>query len=166
MEFDETPRFWYPRIALDVWINFSSSTVELRSSECRENLHFCFSLSIRFIFFPPSVCFPSFFFLLPYPLNFPLFVCSHPISFFSFLSFSHFFFSSLSFPSFSIFYFLFLIWIASIKWSKSGGNFPPLSSIPTCHQHHFSINFLIFLFPLFPSFDTWPNVSHSHKCTT
>ena len=46
MEFDETPKFWYPRIGRDAWINFSSLTVELRSSECRENLFFFFSLSL------------------------------------------------------------------------------------------------------------------------
>ena len=129
------------------------------------------SLSIRFPFFPPPVSFPSFFllfFFLPYLPNFPLFVCSHPISFsFPFYLFSHFLISFFfsSFFSF-LFSFLFLIWIASTKWSKGGGNFPPLSSIATCHHHHFSLNFLIFLFPLFPSFDTSLNLSHLSQFAT
>ena len=114
----------------------------------------------------------SFLFSLSYPPNILPFVCSHLI--FSFSHFSFFSYFSNFFPFihilfylfFFLFSFLFLIWIASTKWSKGGGNFPPLSSIATCHHHYFSLNFLIFLFPLFPSFDTWLNVSHSHKCTT
>ena len=120
----------------------STFLLGLSSFKCRgENLPFCFSLSIRFLFFPPLVCFPSFFFF--------------------------FFFHFLFYFFFFLFSFLLLMWIASTKWSKSGGNFPPLSSIAACHHHYFSLNnFSIFLLPLFPSFDTWLNVSHSHKCTT
>ena len=197
MEFDKTPRFWYPCVALDAWIDFSSRTVDLRPSECRENLHFFLSplslfIYIRFIFFRPPVCFPSFlFFFFPFlpflSIKHPSF-CLHPSPFsliyliFSLLSFSPFtplfdhhpsnfpfffpFFHFLLYVFFFLFSFLFLIWIASTKWSKSGGNFPPLSSIATCHHHNFSFNFLNFLFPLFLSFDTWLNVSHSNKCTT
>ena len=102
------------------------------------------SLSIRFLFFPFPICLSSFFlllfffpFLLLYPLNFPLFVCSHPISFsFPFPLFFLFLFSFFSF----LFSFQFLIWIASTEWSRSGGNFPPLSSIATCHHHLFHLN--------------------------
>ena len=64
MEFDEIPRFWYPRVALDTWIDFSSRTFELRPSECRENLLFLFSsflpLSIHFL--PLCTIFPFLFF--------------------------------------------------------------------------------------------------------
>ena len=127
--------------------------------------HLSLSLSLSnffsFLFPFASLLFSLFYFifpfLLPYPLNFPLFVCSHPISFSSFLSFSHLFLFLFSFFSF-LFSFLFLIWIASTEWSKSKGNFPPLSSIATCHHHYFSYKYMIFLFPLFPSFDTW----HDH----
>ena len=59
MEFDETPRFWYPRIAHDAWIDFSSQTVELRPLERWENLPFCFSISFPFNFlfsFSPLDC--------------------------------------------------------------------------------------------------------------
>ena len=121
------------------------------------------SFLLFFFFFPflpflstehPSFCLlPSHFLIFSF-LIFLLFLSFFP--FFHFLFYFFFFFFS----------FLFLIWITSTEWSKSGGNFPPLSSIVTCHHHHFSHNFLIFLFPLFPSFETWLNVSHSHKYTT
>ena len=101
------------------------------------------SISIRFLYFPPPICFPSFFLLFfspPLSTELPPFCLLTP--YFLFLSFFLFslIFSSLSFslPFFFIFYFLFLIWIASTEWSKSGGNFPSLSSIATCHHHHFS----------------------------
>ena len=136
------------------------------------------SLSIRFLFFP--VCFPSFSFFF---LSFSLFLIHQtsfllyaPISFSHFLIFSFLLFLSflifLLFLSFSLF-FHFLRFLFSIshfdcinRMVQKWGKLPPtflhchLSSLP------FSLNFLIFLFPLFPSFDTWINVSHSHKCTT
>ena len=170
MEFDEIIRFWYPSVARDVWIDFNTQTVELRPSERRKNSPFSSSsflpLLSCFLSFSP-VCFPSFsiffsfLFSLSYPPNILSFVCSHLI-----FSFFFYFYHFLFYFFFFIFYFLFLIWIASTEWAKSGGNFPPLSSIATCRHRHFSLNFLIFLFSLFPSFDTWLNVSHSHKCTT
>ena len=61
MEFEKTPRFWHPRVARDAWIDFSSRTVELRPSECRENFSFSSSLSHRFSF---SIFSIRFFFLL------------------------------------------------------------------------------------------------------
>ena len=166
MEFEETPRFWYPRVALDAWIDFSSQTVKLRPSVCWENLPLCFSLhflslslSLYPISFLSSPCLLPFLFFFSLSLSneLPPFCLLTP--YFLFLSFFYFLISFFSF----LFSSIFLIWIASTEWSKSGGNFPPLSSIATCHHHHFYLNFLVFLFPLFPSFDTWLNVSHSHK---
>ena len=122
MEFDETPTFLYPRGALDVWINFSSRTIELRQSKCRENLYFFYfspllSLSLSlYLISSPSLLSSSphflFFFLsfspfLIHRTSF-LFVCSHLIfSFFSFLLF-------LLFLSFSLI-FLFLPFLFSIS---------------------------------------------------
>ena len=87
MEFDETQRFWYPRVARDAWINFSSRTVEFRLSKSRENPHF---LSLSFflfllpcLFFFSSPRFPSFPSLSHRILTFYMFV---PLSF----SFPHF----------------------------------------------------------------------------
>ena len=123
-DFDKTPKFWYPRVARVAWIDFSSRTVELRLSECRENLPLLFlspfslslSLSIRFLFllfcllsfslslylffFSPSTELPLSWFV---PILFPFsnFLIFLPFLFsfiFSFLSFFSFFFlfSSLS----------------------------------------------------------------------
>ena len=209
MEFNETPRFWYPRVARDDWINFNTRTVEFRQLERLKKFLFFFLLFSPSSFLPllsgflsfSHVCIPSFsFFFLSIS---PFLIHQTSLLFFAPISFSHFLISHFSlislicsilsfspftslflilihriflffFPLFHflfyliffLFYFLFLIWIASTECFKSGGNFPPLSSIATCHHHHFSVNFLIFLFPLFPLFDTWLNVSHSHKCTT
>ena len=101
LEFDETHRFWYPHVALNEWIDFSSRTIELRPSECRENISFCFSLpflslSIRFLFFPPPVCFPSFFFFFLLLSLYFLFLFSLIVSSLSFsliFLFLHFLFS-------------------------------------------------------------------------
>ena len=145
----------------------------------------CLYSSFFFLSFSPFLI-PRTSFLLFAPISFSHFVLS-PSSlislFFSLLSFSPFtslffilihriflfffpFFHFLLYFFFFLFSFLFLNWIASTELSKSGGNFLPLSSIATCHHHHFSFNLWIFLFPLFPSFDTRLNLSHSHKCTT
>ena len=35
VEFDETPIFWYPRVARDAWINFASCSDQFRRSESR-----------------------------------------------------------------------------------------------------------------------------------
>ena len=150
VELNKTSRFWYPRVALDAWIDFSSRTAELRLSECWENLHFCFFLSLYPISFPPPLLFcfplPHFSFLI-HQTYFSF--CLFPHLIFSFFSyFSQFpFFHLLLYLFFFIFSFLHLIWIASTEWSKSGGNFPPLSSIATCHSHIFFLIFMIFLFP-------------------
>ena len=72
MELDETSRFWYSRVTLDAWIDFSSLTIELRPSKRRENLFFFLSLFLR---------------LLPlYPILSSLF-CSWLSSFFPFIYF-------------------------------------------------------------------------------
>ena len=94
MEFDKTPRFWYPRVTRDVWINFTTRIVELRPSEHQKNSPFSSSsflpLLSGFLSFSP-LCFPSFSFFFPflfslsYPLNILPFGCSHLI--FSFLLF-------------------------------------------------------------------------------
>ena len=129
MEFDENPRFWYPRVALNALINFSSRTVELQPSECRKNLPFCFSLpflslspypfaSFSPVYFPPLLlffipripCFPLCLLLL----SLPFFIFSL-LPFSLFLSFFLFFlFLFSSFFSFLILPYLFLfpsIWI-------------------------------------------------------
>ena len=143
MEFDKTPRFWYPCVARVAWIDFSSRTVELRSSEYRENLPHLF-LSLFDFFFFSLVCFPSlflfFFSFSPPSIEFPpswfvliLFPFSHFLIFLPFL-FSFIFFL-LSF---------YLILIHPPNFSISGGNFPPLSSMPLVIIIFF-LNFLIFL---------------------
>ena len=110
---------------------------------------------------------PSFFFLFlsTCTLFFSLPLSSSPFHFlffsfpFSFSLFSNFLFSF-------IFSFLFSLFDPyPPNCSKSRGNFPPLYSMP----HDFFTNFPYchdFSFPIISSFDTWLNVSHSHKCTT
>ena len=96
-------------------------------------------------------------------------IFSFLISHFSFISLIFHFFHFLLYLFFFLFFlfsFLFPIWIASTEWSKSKRNFPPLSSIATCHSHIFFPYFHDFYFPMISSFDIWLNVSHSHKCTT
>ena len=100
------------------------------------------SLSLSDLLSFSHVCFPSLFFSFLFSLSYRpnilpfcllphlIFTFSH-LSFFSYFSHFHFYFF------FFIFSFLFLIWIASTECSKSGGNFPPLSSIATCHHYHF-----------------------------
>ena len=112
-----------------------------------------------FSFSPPSTEFPLSWFV---PILFPF---SHFLIFLPFL-FS-FIFSFLSF-FFSFLLYLYLILIHPPNLSTSGGNFPPLSSMPLVILIFF-LTFLIFLyFPffLYPIFDTWLIVSHSYKCTT
>ena len=108
VEFDETLRFWYPRVACDAWIDFSSRTVEIRPSEYRENLHSCFSLSTRFHLFLSCWPFPFLFFLGFY---FSLFYLSIKFPFFSFCSHPHLFIFSFSlffiFSFLSFFFFIF-----------------------------------------------------------
>ena len=141
MEFDKTLRFWYPRVARVTWIDFSSRTVELQPSECLENLHFSFLYSLSLSLFA-SLMF-DFFFLSFSFLAFLLFpflflfsyglILSHgnclfcfvPIHFFSIFLFLFFF--SIFFSFLLSFY---LILIHPLNLSKSGGNFPPLSSMP------------------------------------
>ena len=86
------------------------------------------------------------FFLFALSHFFLVFIFCFLYSFFSFLSFFLFYF----FSSFSLFYFSFRF--ATPEWSKSGRNFPPLSSIATCHHRHFSLNFLDFSFPFISLF--------------
>ena len=37
VEFDETPNFWYPRVARDAWINLASCSDQFRPSESRRS---------------------------------------------------------------------------------------------------------------------------------
>ena len=156
-EFDETPIFWYPRVARDAWIDFSSWTVDLRTLECQENpaflslsffpslslsLSLSFSLSLSLylfflslfpcLFFFSSPCLPSFPSLSHrIPLPSCLFLSNFSISF----SFSHFFL----FSHFLIFFFFsFLLLLASPtrmdQVGETSPHFPPLplSSFPPC----------------------------------
>ena len=146
MEFDETPRFWYPRVARVAWIDFSSQTIELRQSKCRENLPFSFlpfssSLS-RFSFSPPRILIHRFFFSL---------VCSYPpfilfIFIFLFLFFFIFILSFLliSFSLFLLFGFSFFLFLYPLNSPSGEASSPPLYSHP--HMPHvLSIIFLDFL---------------------
>ena len=161
MEFDETPRFWYPRIALNAWTDFAFCSYEnLWFDFCKSyreveapfsflsllvssHLFSTFSLSlipIKFSWFAPfSFISPSFlsFLLLffHYSPALPSFVCSH-----SFFSFSLYFIFLLSFIFFSSFSPPFLLLLPVLI--KSGGNFPPLCYLATCHLY----NFLYFFF--------------------
>ena len=134
MEFDKTPRFWYPCVARVAWIDFSSRTVELRSSEYRENLPHLF-LSLFDFFFFSLVCFPSlflfFFSFSPPSIEFPpswfvpiLFPFSHfsPISLFL-----HFFSPLFLFDPHP-----------STKFFNKWGKLPPTFLHATCHYHFFS----------------------------
>ena len=72
MEFDKTPRFWYPRVALDAWINCSSHSDETDGSisvDLRDKQIFFFPFSLSLLaltalFFP--LCFCSFVFLFDF----------------------------------------------------------------------------------------------------
>ena len=172
MEFDETPRYLYLRVARDVWINFSSRTVEFRPSKSRENPHFLsisFFLSLSIIFyslsflvcfsFPPPVSLP----FLPYPTEFPLFSCLF-LSYFS-ISFSFPLFFSFYLIFLFLFFFLvllsfYLILIHPLNLSKSGENFPLLSSMPHVITMFFFLIFFIFIFPFITSCNPWLNVRH------
>ena len=134
-----------------------------------KNLIF-FSLSF---FLSPSVrfSFSHFFSFLLSPflsIEFPfLCVCSSP----PFLFIFHFLIFSFSpfFLSFSHFFSSPFVWLlfSLIHRIVQVGKFP--TTFLLCHfvtLTFFSLNFYIFLFPLFLSFDTWLNVNHSHKCTT
>ena len=131
----------------------------LRPSECRENLPFSFlsfSSSLSSFFFPSS--------RHSYPPNFFSLLCSCSL----FIIFFFFF----SFPHFSLFPFvwIFLFFFVYPPNSPSGeASSPPSYSHP--HMPHvlskIFLRFLeFFIFLLFPSFDPWLNVSHSHNYTT
>ena len=160
MEFDETPRFLYPLVACDAWINFSSRTVKLRPSERLENPPF-FSLSLL-IHFP--LLYLSLFASLP-PLSNALLPLFAPrlISFsFSFSLFSYFpiSFFSLSFFSSLTFLFLLLIFFPSTEFIEVGETSPhfPLSHLSS--PCIFLIFLYFFSFFFITSFNTWLNRSH------
>ena len=120
MKLDETPRFWYPRVTRDAWIDFAfCSNENLRSDfhksyrEARVS-HSTFSLFLTFS--PPSTHRPFFF----------CFAQNGP--FFTFLYFSFF----LSF----FFYF-------------SLSHVAPLSFLLNFHFFSFSLLFHLTFFPLF-----------------
>ena len=134
------------------------------------NLPFCFSLPFLFLSIQfSSVCFSSFLFFFFF--SFLLFLSSE-LPFFGLFSLSflfHFPFSlffHFLFSSFSSFLFFFSFNSYPIGFYQKWGKLhppPPPPPLPHLSSPPF---FLIFLFLLFPSFDTWLNVSHSHKCTT
>ena len=134
VELDETPRFWYPSVTHDAWIDFSSLTVELQPSKCQENLPF-------FFLSPPFLSLASFSHFSPiFFLSFLPFVCSQfHFLFFSFSLFSHFlislFFSSLSFPSFSLFFFSFELHQSN---GPKSGKLPPHFLVCHLSFSHFS----------------------------
>ena len=112
-EFDQTPRFWYSRVARVAWIDFSSRTIELRPSERWENL---LSLSLRsFSFYPFSLVYfpPLFLFFIPPNSLLSTFFAPIITSLFHFLLTSTFSFSFnfyfLPFSLFSSFLISFLI---------------------------------------------------------
>ena len=122
------------------------------------------SLSHRFSFSLPCI--------LIHPISLS---CLSLLSFYSFhFPFS---FSFFSFSLFSLFPFLFYFCLAFPHFFSfilrivQVGKLPPHlpTHILTCHMscpQFFLIFLILFLFLLFPSFDTWLNVSYSHKCTT
>ena len=131
----------------------------------KRNPLICFvplSLSCSFLFFLSSFLF---FFSFTYSPELFFLVCSFP-----FLFSFHFLFSLFLFL-FSIFFLPFLISISHLglqhpNGPKVGETSPHFPLLPLVITTIFRLIFLIFLFPLFPFFDTWLNVSHSHKCTT
>ena len=158
VEFDETPRFWYPRVAHDAWIDFNTQTVEIRPSERRKISFF----SLFFPFLPPFLF--SYVFSLSLSLlaeliplgNFLPFSSSPP--YLPLVSLSHFLFisflSSYWFSFFLFFLFSFLVLI------------PPNLSFVCSHSHNFFfIYFDLFDFiPFIIQFDTRLNMSHPCKC--
>ena len=175
-EFDETPRFWYPHVTRDAWIDFYSRTVEIRPSECKENLPFCFSLpflslslsdsslsplfplpsfsfSFSFLFFSFSFLIHPQFLILFVPSS-SLFISFHFL-FFSFSSFSH-----SSFSLFSIFFLHFLFWISITRMDQVGEAYPHFPSWPLVITIFFFLIFFIFFFLFITSCNTWLNVSH------
>ena len=126
------------------------------------------SLSLSYFFSSSSPLFsfsPSIF--LSYPPNLLFFLFVSPFHFLIFLLFLSFFlsfiFSSISFSSFSLFYFPFgFHQLNGPKVGETSPHFPPL---PLLTLNFFSY-FHDFSFSIISSFDTWLNVSHSHKCTT
>ena len=139
MEFDGTPRFWYPRIAFIAWIDFPEKTNSSNFVDLREKIE---SLSLSTL---SSIFFHSHPFTADFLPFLPLFVTS--------LSHFH-FFSNLSFRIFSSlisFFFLFLFHFSphfsfgslshvEIKWGKLPLTFP----LATCQHHVYSLIFLYF----------------------
>ena len=132
MEFDKTLRFWYPHVAHDAWIDFSSQTIgtQGKSPFFFPPLFFIsltIFLSLMFVFLLSST-----FFL--YPSNSFLF-CSHPhLLIFSFLFF-------LLFLSFSLsFHFLLSLFLIVIDLIGQVGKLPPhFPSLPHVLFPHFSL---------------------------
>ena len=160
-EFDETPRFWYLRVAHDAWIDFYSQTVEIRQSKCQKNLPFCFSLLFLSLY-PILLSLPCLlsliFFLFFYFLSsliYPPFLILFVPSLSLFISF-HFLFSFFLFSSF--FSFLLLASPTHMdKWGKLPPHFLPWPLVIT---KFFFLIFFILFFPFITSCNTWLNVKH------
>ena len=75
MEFDETPRFWYSRVALDTWTDFAfCSDKNLQSNFCKsykeaKKIFYCPFLSL-FSLLTPFLPFSSFLSLFDFPFFF------------------------------------------------------------------------------------------------
>ena len=158
MEFDETPRFWYPRVARDELIDFYSWTIEIRPLECQENLHFFLSLYPILLSLSLSlVCsllyfFPFLFFsFFPYPPALPYLVCSILISFHLFP------FSLFSLSILFIFLFSphFIFWITITRMDQVGETSPHFPPWPLVITMFFFLIFFIFFFPFITSCNTW-----------
>ena len=162
MEFDETPIFWYPCIALVAWIDFNSCIVEIRSSERRENLPFLFSPFLPFVFLPLYLPF-----LLVFSIHHFIFNFIFLLSFLSFSLFFIFLFSSLSFPPspFCLDFSPFLPYPPNCPSGETCHPFLPLPHVITTIFLDF-LFFSYFAFPLIPPLSIWLIMQHSHKCTT
>ena len=161
VELDETSRFWYPHVAHDAWIDFSSWTVELRPSKRRENLQFFFISPLSLSLSPFASLPPLSNALLPlfaphlFPFHF-LFLFSPIFSSLYFLFIFSFLFLFL-FSHFSISPFDFFPSTEFIKVGETSPHFPLSHLSSPCI---FLIFLYFFSFFFITSFNTWLNVSH------
>ena len=132
MEFDETPRFWYPCVVLDAWTNFAFCSDENLGPvfiSLREKwnpfLFLSFSLSYSFFFYFPFCFFffLSFLFWIFSSSFTPTELLLFALLFFFFHFPFHFFF--FIFSSLYLFLFSLFLFFSFNRFYQSGGNFPP-----------------------------------------
>ena len=164
MEFNETPRFWYPCVSCDAWSTFTLRLSRFDRRNAGKISLFVslslFSISLSDSSFSPFFALPSLFFsFFPYPPVLPYLVCSILISFHFFpfsLSF-HFLFSHFLFSSF----FSFLLLLSSpTRMDQVGETSPQFPPWPLVITMFFFLIFFIFFFPFITSCNTWLNLSH------